>query len=223
LERSRELGLGLVATGHYARIEVEGNSYHNGNCVPRYLLKKGMDAKKDQSYVLWALTQDELASTLLPLGALRKEEVRELAREAGLVNAEKAESQDICFVPDGDYGAFIERYRGAPLADGDFLGADGSVLGRHHGQARYTIGQRRGTGVAAGYPLYVTGKSAENNTVTLGGEEHLYAKTMTISELNLIAAGSLPSPIHAAVKCRYLSPEKPATIEQTGATTARLT
>ena len=152
-ERRRELGYDYVATGHYAC-----RAYNDE--TGRYELRRGVDANKDQSYVLFHLSQDTLAHMLFPLGELTKPEVRALAEEHGFINASKAESQDICFVPDGDYASFIERREGRAFQPGDIVDRDGKVLGRHEGLARYTIGQRKGIGVAAPEPLYVFAKDA---------------------------------------------------------------
>ena len=163
--RARELGLSCVVTGHYARI-CRGE---NG----RWLLKKGPDPGKDQSYVLYAMTQEQLAHTQFPLGELTKEQVRAIALEQGFVNAKKHDSQDICFVPDGDYAAFICRRTGRDYPEGDFIDPEGNVLGRHRGIIHYTIGQRRGLGVSGGRPLYVKEIRPEDNTVGLADNDRL--------------------------------------------------
>ena len=147
LLRARLLGMDGIATGHYARIEYNGET-------GRWLLKKARDASKDQTYVLYALTQDELAHTLFPLGNLLKTEVRRLAEEHGLVNARKPDSQDICFVPDGDYADFLERVMGITVPEGDYIDTKGRVLGRHKGHHRYTVGQRKGLGVGRNRDMY---------------------------------------------------------------------
>ena len=159
LERARVLGYDYLATGHYARIEERDG---------HYLLKKALDESKDQSYFLYAMTQGQLARTLFPLGELRKAEIRRLAEERGLSNARKPDSQDICFVPDGDYAAAVERISGRPSVPGNFVDTDGNVLGTHRGVIHYTVGQRRGLGVSAPESLYVCGVSSAENTVTLG-------------------------------------------------------
>jgi tRNA-specific 2-thiouridylase len=206
LFRARELEFDTLVTGHYARIERDGG---------RWLLKKALDDKKDQSYVLYCLTQDELAHTRLPLGALTKGEVRSLAAEYGFVNSAKPDSQDICFVPDGDYGAFLERFTGTRYPEGDIVDAEGRVLGRHQGAARYTIGQRKGLGVAANDRVYVTAKDMAANTVTLGPEAALYTKTLAACDINLIAAERLDRPVRVTVRTRYQQKEAPATAVQT--------
>jgi tRNA-specific 2-thiouridylase len=206
LRRAWELEAETLVTGHYARIEKSGG---------RYLLKKGLDRRKDQSYVLYMMTQDQLSHTLFPLGDKTKTEVRELAAALGLANAHKEESQDICFVPEGDYGSFIETYRGSPAPQGDIFDTDGKFLGRHRGLIRYTLGQRRGLGVACNYPVYVAGKNTVKNSLVLGPEESLYSKTFTVTRLNLIVCDTL-SPQRLMVKTRYLQKEQPALLEQTG-------
>ncbi|MCD8341528.1 MAG: tRNA 2-thiouridine(34) synthase MnmA [Clostridiales bacterium] len=207
LHRAAELGLDYVATGHYARIEKDGD---------RYLLKKAADRKKDQTYFLYNLTQAHLAHTLMPLGGLTKAGVRQLAERYGFRNAEKRDSQDICFVPDGDYGAFIERFTGQPCPPGDFVDRDGNVLGRHRGHIRYTLGQRKGLEIALGQRAYVTAKDPERNTVTLGGNEELFSSGLKARELNLIACDRLDTPTRCTVKIRHSQQEAPATAVQTG-------
>jgi tRNA-specific 2-thiouridylase len=197
LLRGKQLEYDYFSTGHYAQITKSSGG--------RYLLQKAVDKNKDQSYVLYNLTQEQLASTIFPLGALTKKEVRQIAIEGGLVNAKKEESQDICFVPDGDYGAFMECYTGKTYPAGDIIDTRGNIIGRHKGQARYTIGQRRGLGVAKNIPLYVCAKDAVANTVTLGTEDSLYAKSFIVNEINLIPCEKLDSAINAKVKTRYLS------------------
>jgi tRNA-specific 2-thiouridylase len=209
LRRARELEAQVLVTGHYARIEQDGSS-------GRRLLRKGLDPKKDQSYVLYMMSQEELAFTRLPLGRMTKAEVRELALKRGLANAGKRESQDICFVPGGDYGAFMEAYTGKRYAPGDITGEGGRVLGRHRGLVRYTLGQRRGVGVACNGPVYVTAKNRETNTLVLGPEPSLYAKNLAADRLNLIACPSIPHPLRLKVKTRYLQAEQWALVEQTG-------
>jgi tRNA-specific 2-thiouridylase len=213
LYRARQLDFDVLATGHYARIEKDG---------ARFLLKKALDRKKDQSYVLYCLTQDQLVRTRFPLGDLHKAQVRELAAELGFANAEKPDSQDICFVPDQDYGGFMERWAGKRYPAGDIVDRAGKVLGRHRGIVRYTIGQRRGLGVAANRPVYVIAKDLAANTVTLGPEEDLYSKTLTIRGINLIALPRLDRPLRVQVKTRYLQAEQRAVAEQTGEDSIRI-
>ena len=209
LDRARTLGLDYIVSGHYARVE-------HDTSTGRYLLKKGLDVSKDQSYVLYSLTQEQLAHTLFPLGSYTKTEIRQIADEQGFINAHKADSQDICFVPDGDYASFIEQYTGEKSADGDFVLKDGTVVGKHKGLIRYTLGQRRGLGVAYTESLYVCAKSPVTNTVILGRNEDLFKKEFDVGDLNLIAFDRLDAPLRCAVKTRYRHKEQPATIEQTG-------
>ncbi|MDR2518676.1 MAG: tRNA 2-thiouridine(34) synthase MnmA [Spirochaetaceae bacterium] len=207
LFRMKQLDFEYLATGHYARLERSSG---------RVLLKKARDAKKDQSYVLYTMTQDQLAHTLFPLGDLTKEEVRGLAREQGLANARKQDSQDICFVDNRDYAGFIEGYTGAKAAPGDIIDERGNKLGTHKGLIRYTIGQRRGLGLSYGTPRYVSAKSAAGNTVTLGEERSLYTAALTAEGLNFISCSGLDRPIRVKAKTRYLQTEQEAVAEQTG-------
>jgi tRNA-specific 2-thiouridylase len=213
LFRARELERDCLVTGHYAQIERSGG---------RFLLKKSRDEKKDQSYVLYAMTQEQLKSAAFPLGALRKEEVRLIALGQDFINAGKRDSQDICFVPDGDYGAFIERYTGKTYPAGDIIDSSGRVFGRHNGFVRYTIGQRRGLGVSSGAALYVSAKSRERNTVTIGPEAGLYSKTLTANDINLITSTNLEKPMRVSVKTRYNQKEQPAAARQTAEDTIRI-
>ncbi len=209
LDEALRLGMDKLATGHYAQIEYDEMS-------GRYLLKKAADDAKDQSYMLWSLSQQQLSHTLFPLGTLTKNDVRALAESFGLENAQKKDSQDICFVPDGDYAAFIETLTGKVSQPGDFVAADGTVLGRHKGLIRYTLGQRRGLGISADRPLYVTGKNPSDNTVRVGDEQELYATQMTVRDVNLIAVETLEQPVRADVKTRYSHTASPATVTVSG-------
>jgi tRNA-specific 2-thiouridylase len=213
LLRAFQIEADYVATGHYARVEKSGE---------RFLLKKALDARKDQSYVLYTLTQDQLAHTLFPLGTLTKDKARELALAQGFVNAKKRDSQDICFVPDGDYAAFIERYTGVQAAPGNIIDETGAVLGQHRGLIRYTIGQRRGLGLSFNEPRYVASKSVADNTLVLAREESLYTKTLVASDINLIACDKLDKPLRAQVKTRYLQAEQDALVEQLDDTHIRI-
>ena len=195
-------------TGHYARIVKDPNG--------RFLLQKAVDEKKDQSYVLYKLTQQQLGKACFPLGELSKDKVRKIAEEKKLPNAHKEESQDICFVPDGDYANFIEKYTGKSYPCGDIIDLQGKVIGRHKGLIRYTIGQRRGLGVAANVPIYVTSKSVLDNTVTLGGDEALLCKSLNVNDINLITCTALKKPMKVMVKTRYLQAAQAAVAEQTG-------
>lgn len=207
LELARGLGMSHIATGHYAVVECDAAS-------GRWLLRRGADLKKDQSYVLWTLTQEQLSRTLLPLGSLSKEEAREIAEAQGFFNAHKKESQDICFVPDGDYAAFIRETTGRADEPGKFVDESGRVIGGHKGLIHYTIGQRRGLGLSLREPLYVRAKNAADNTVALCPESGLYSKTLTASRANFITAEKLNRPARVRAKIRYRAPERPATVEQ---------
>jgi tRNA-specific 2-thiouridylase len=207
LRRAKQLDFEYLVTGHYARIEREGAG-------GRFLLRKSLDTKKDQSYVLYAMTQEQLAHTQFPLGEMTKSQVREIALERGFINAKKQDSQDICFVPDGDYGRFIEEYTGKRCEEGNIIDRDGNILGRHRGLIRYTIGQRRGLGLSFPEPMYVSAKSTAANTLTLGPESSLYAKALLADRLNLISRPSLDRPLRVRVKTRYLQAEQWAVAEQ---------
>jgi tRNA-specific 2-thiouridylase len=205
LQRRKELGYDFVATGHYARVEFDGG---------RYLLKKAADETKDQSYVLYTLTQNQLAHTLFPLGNLRKTQVREIAQVNGFVNAKKHDSQDICFVINGDYAGFLEQYTGKSCEAGDFIDTSGHVLGRHRGFIRYTIGQRRGLGLSFPQPMYVLAKNMSDNTVTLGTESGLYSQSLIAADLNFISCEHLERPTRLKAKVRYRQAEQWATAQQ---------
>jgi len=209
LLRTRQLDFDLLVTGHYARIKRDPAS-------GRHLLLKALDEKKDQSYVLYCLTQQQLQMSRFPLGELSKNEVRKIAEDKNFINASKGESQDICFVPDGDYGNFIENYTGKTYPHGNIIDIDGKIIGEHKGLIRYTIGQRRGLGVAANVPVYVAAKSTAANTVTLASDEALYSKSLTANNINLIARENIKKPLRVTVKTRYLQTEEPALAEQTG-------
>jgi tRNA-specific 2-thiouridylase len=182
----------------------------------RYLLKKAADAHKDQTYVLYALTQHQLAHTLFPLGDYRKEDIRRIAEEKGFVNAHKRDSQDICFVPDGDYAAFIERHTGKTFPEGRFVDLDGNVPGTHRGLIRYTVGQRKGLGIALGKPAFVCRKDVATNTVILGDNNDLFSKTLTAHDVNLVACETLDGAVRVTAKVRYGQAEQPATVTMIG-------
>ena len=202
-ERAKILGCDHVATGHYARIEERDG---------KFVLKKALDPAKDQSYVLYTMTQEQLAHTLFPLGGYSKPEARKLAEDGGLVNAEKPDSQDICFAPDGDYAAAIERYTGKKPQPGNFVDADGNVLGQHKGIIHYTIGQRRGLGIPHGERLYVCRIDPERNEVVLGEEKDLYRSEAAVSDVNWISGETPREPARCAVKIRYRAREQAATV-----------
>ncbi len=238
--RRRELGLGYVATGHYARRAFD-------EATGRWQLLRGRDGTKDQSYVLYHLTQDYLAHMLFPLGELTKADVRRLARENGFVTAEKSESQDICFVPDGDHVGFIERRLGrrgvlgagqpagassasgalsqgeengtsdgsvAAFQPGEIVDLSGRVLGRHRGLIHYTIGQRKGIGVAAAEPLYVFAKDVRANRLIVGFKDDILVRGVVADDINLIAVATLEGPRRVQVKTHYRQVPLPATVEQ---------
>lgn len=179
LRRSLEIGADYIATGHYARVEQLPNG--------RYSLRMSATAAKDQTYALYNLTQEQLAHTLMPVGEFDKDEIRRIAEEAGLPVAHKAESMDICFVPDGDYAGFIARESGAEVCPGYFVDTEGNILGEHKGITHYTIGQRKGLGIAMGYPVFVTGIRPETNEVVLGSNEDLFTTRVLANNLNFMS------------------------------------
>ena len=198
--RARELDCKYIVTGHYARVEYESG---------KYFLKKALDESKDQSYVLYDMTQEQLEHTLFPLGHLRKTETREIAEENGLVTAFKPDSQDICFVPDGNYAEVVKLHSDIPVKSGNFIDIHGNVVGRHKGIIYYTIGQRRGIGISSSHPLYVCRISARNNTVTVGREEDLYSKMVFADNFNFIS-DVYNEPFRCSAKIRYRHKEQPA-------------
>lgn len=201
--RAELLGCDYVVTGHYARIERNGGKYQ---------LKKAVDASKDQSYVLYSMTQEQLRHTQFPLGELNKTEVRRLAGENRFINAAKPDSQDICFVPDGDYAAFLERQTGRPYPQGNFTDSAGTVLGTHRGIVRYTIGQRKGLGISFGKPMYVTEIRCADQTVVLGEEKELYKQSLLAGDFNWISGEAPAGDFVCKVKIRYRQQEQPATV-----------
>ena len=213
LKRADQLGCEFISTGHYARIRFE-----NG----RYVLSKGLDDTKDQSYVLWGLTQDSLKRTLFPLSHLTKKEVRKIAVEKGFADlANKSESYEICFIPDNDYRGFLKRQvkdMDARAGEGDFILADGTVIGKHKGYPFYTIGQRKGLEIAVGEPLYVTKIDPENNTVTLGKIDDVKQQRMNVKKINLIKYDRLPENFQAITRIRHKDPGKMSTANQHGDT-----
>ena len=199
--RAQELGCEKIITGHYARIEERGGKYH---------LMKAADSSKDQSYVLYDLTQEQLAHTLFPLGELTKTETRRIAEENGLVTARKHDSQDICFVPDGDYASVIRRFSGRDCLPGEFVDLEGKVLGTHKGIIHYTLGQRRGLGISAASPLYVVKIDPETNKVVLGSNADLFTRELEVPEFHWIAGEAPESEVRCRVKVRYRHTEQPA-------------
>ncbi len=214
LDVARSLGCERLATGHYAKIERDVNG--------RYLIKRAKDDAKDQTYVLWQLSQEQLARTLLPLGDYTKDEIREIAQANGFCNAHRRDSQDICFIPDGDYVGFIERYTQKSFPTGNFIDLEGNLLGQHQGMLRYTVGQRKGLGIAFGKPTYVCAKSAAENTVTLGDNDSLFHRDLTAHDVNLIAVDRLDAPIRVQAKVRYAAKPAWATVDQTDTDRIRL-
>lgn len=212
-QRARELDYDYIVTGHYAQIIQDTDT-------GRYLLKKAADLSKDQSYVLYSMTQEQLAHTLFPLGGMTKTEVRAVAEAHGFINAKKYDSQDICFVQNGRYADFIRQYTGKSYPEGSFVDKTGRVLGTHKGIINYTIGQRKGLGLALPAPMYVCSIDVENNTVVLGYDEDLYTTELEIGSVNFISVEKLDAPLRCTVKIRYRQDEQPATVIQTGSASA---
>ncbi len=211
LHRAMELGCEKIVTGHYAQIERDKES-------GRFLLKKAADSAKDQTYFLCSLTQEQLSRTLFPLGGLTKETVREIAAQKGFINAKKQDSQDICFVPDGDYLQFMQQYTGRHYPTGDYLDLAGNVVGQHKGAVAYTLGQRKGLGLALGAPVYVCGKDMQANTVTVGPNAALFHKALRANDWNWISLPELTAPLRVKAKVRSRMAEQHATVypEQQG-------
>ncbi|MDP3065057.1 MAG: tRNA 2-thiouridine(34) synthase MnmA [Chloroflexota bacterium] len=213
LQRALMLDAEYVATGHYARIAPNGHGLPPLRGGGRRLLK-GLDASKDQSYVLYTLGQAELAHTLLPVGWHAKEEVRRLARQAGLSNADKPDSQEICFIPSGDYRQFLaQRLEQRP---GDIVDSQGNVLGRHGGVHAFTVGQRKGLGLSAARPLFVTRIDAERDLVVVGPEEELYAEAIVASRVRYVSGRPPEGPVVVAAKIRYRTAEAAAVLHPQG-------
>ena len=202
-ERAEVLGCDYIVTGHYARIEKQGE---------KYVLKRALDESKDQSYVLYNLTQELLAHTLFPLGELTKKEAREIAEKNGFVNAHKPDSQDICFVPDGDYASVVEKLTGKTPEPGNFVDKEGNVLGEHKGIINYTIGQRKGLGLAMGHPVFVCAICPENNTVVIGENEDLMKREVLVKDFNWISGEVPGEPVRCTAKTRYRMKDQPAVI-----------
>ena len=214
-EKMKELGCDCLVTGHYARVGFDEAS-------GRWQLRKAADPGKDQSYFLYTLTQEQLAHVQFPMGDKTKSEAREVAAQAGFHNAGRKDSQDICFVPDGDYAGFIEHYIGKTYPPGDFVDADGNVLGRHKGIIHYTLGQRRGLGIPAAARLYVTKIDPEENRVVLGSNEDLFGRELSVRRANLIAVPRIEGELRCMVKIRSRHKEQPAVVTQTGDDTLRV-
>lgn len=205
LRRANELDFAYIATGHYARVEYD-------ETLGRWRLLRGKDRRKDQSYFLYPLSQVQLSRLLLPVGDYEKSEIRRLAGAAGFQSANRPDSQDICFVPDGDYVGFLQRYGRLELVPGDFVDETGRVLGRHRGLPCYTIGQRRGLGVSADRPLYVLRKDEEKNQVVLGDEERLYCRTVWAESFNWVSLPPSERPMPVSAKTRYSQTEASGTL-----------
>ena len=205
LDKALSLGCDYIVTGHYAQIRQDTKT-------GRYLLYKAVDEAKDQSYFLASLTQDQLRHIRFPLGAYTKEQIRLIAREQGFLNAKKRDSQDICFIPEGDFMAFICRYTGNSYPQGAFLDLAGKEVGRHTGAIRYTLGQRKGLGLAMGEPVYVCGKNMEENTVTVGPESALYTRTLVATDWNWIPFPVLTEPMQVSAKARSRHIPQSATV-----------
>ncbi len=215
LEEAEKLGFDLIATGHYAKRVFDEKT-------GKYQLIRPSDRSKDQTYVLYGLTQYQLSKTLFPLGEYSKPQIREIAENAGLINSRKPDSQDICFVPDGDYAGFITANSDAVIKEGDFLNIHGEKIGTHKGVIHYTIGQRKGLGIALGKPAYVTDKNADENTVIIGDKEDLYKSEIFVSDLNWISGDILTEEIHVTAKTRYSQNEAEAAVIPIGDNSARV-
>ena len=216
MDKMHEEGCDYVVTGHYARVEYD-------EALGQYVLKKGRDESKDQSYVLYNLTKEQLAHCKFPLGEYGKDEIREIAEGLGLINAKKKDSQDICFVPDGDYASFIEEYTGQTFEEGNFVNREGKVLGRHKGMIRYTIGQRKGLGLALQEPMYVYEKRMDTNEVVLCRNEELFSSVLEAEDVNWIVAPKVGQTIQCKAKARYKQKEAEAEVECLGEGKVRVT
>ncbi|MFZ3172292.1 MAG: tRNA 2-thiouridine(34) synthase MnmA [Carboxydocellales bacterium] len=205
LNKARAMGADFIATGHYSRIELDR---HTG----RYLLLKAKDAAKDQSYALYTFTQEQLAHTMLPLGEYTKVRIREMARERGLTVANKPDSQEICFVPDDDYGAFLQERLEGEIKPGPFLTTNGKQVGIHRGLPYYTIGQRKGLGIALGEPMYVIALDVQRNAVILGDNQQVYGESLQAGDINLILFEELKGSLEVEAKIRYSAKAAPAEI-----------
>jgi len=204
LNKAKSMDIDYIATGHYAIIEKEND---------RYILKKSVDETKDQSYVLYNLTQEQLSKTIFPLGRYHKSEIREIAKELGLGVASKPDSQEICFVEDNDHHRFIKQHSNTDIKVGEFVDLDGNVLGQHEGITKYTIGQRKGIGISFGKPMFVVDIDVENNRVVLGNNEDLLTKELIANDLNWISIDRLDTDMKVMAKIRYKAKEDEAIIK----------
>ncbi len=208
LERAKDFGAEYVATGHYARID----QLENG----RYAIQNSVTAKKDQTYVLYRLTQDQLAYTIMPIGAFEKEEIREIAREAGIPVAEKKDSEENCFIPDNDYAGYITRKIGHEPEVGNFVKPDGTIIGPHKGIIHYTVGQRKGLNLAMGHPVFVTEIRKDTNEVVIGEAEDVFSKEVWCDQINFMAVEDLPEPEQFIGKIRYAHGGAPCIAQRVG-------
>ena len=208
LEEGKKFGAEYVATGHYANIVKLDNG--------RYTLKRADNLAKDQTYALYNLTQDQLERTMMPVGQFTKEEIRAKAESMGISVADKPDSQDICFIPDGDYASFVRANADAEIKEGNFITPDGKVVGKHKGIIHYTVGQRKGLGVALGYPAFVIEIRPETNEVVIGSKEESMIKSFKVNRLNFMAVEDITEPMHLFVKIRYNHKGTYCTVERTG-------
>lgn len=208
LTRSLSIGADYIATGHYARID----QLENG----RYAIRRSATLAKDQTYALYNLTQEQLKRTLMPVGQYSKDEIRKIAEKIGLLVANKPDSQDICFVPDGDYAAYIEENAGVKIPEGNFVTLDGKVLGKHKGIIHYTVGQRKGLGLSLGYPAFVLEIRPETNEVVIGTNEDSMTATLKANRVNFMSVEDLPEPKRVFAKIRYNHKGAWCTVEKTG-------
>lgn len=213
IEKADEMGVDYIATGHYSKIEKSGE---------RMLLIRPEDKSKDQTYVLYSLTQDQLRRTKMPLSDYTKAQIREIAEELKFSNANRPDSQDICFIPDGDYASFIKENCGKEITEGDYVDINGNVIGKHKGVIHYTIGQRKGLGIALGKPAFVISKNVAENKVVISDEEHLFSTKVKINELNFIPFETLKGELKVTAKLRYRHKEAPAILRMISEDTAEL-
>lgn len=205
LQKAMGMGIDYIATGHYAKIEFDEK-------LNRFLLKKSITDKKDQTYALYTMTQEQLARTIMPIGEFTKECVRDMAKEIGLTVATKPDSQEICFVEDNDYGRFICENTDKKILPGDFVDTKGNKLGRHNGIVHYTVGQRKGLGIAFGRPMFVVEVDVDKNRVVLGDENEVFSESLTAQDLNYISIDKLIEPLRVKAKIRYSAKEADAIV-----------